>query len=96
MQQYECRMLQYADDMSLVPPQDATQKLCVLITHDESTFYCNEGKKLFWLENKKKKLLPKSKGSSIMVSGFMCPCHGFMKEESTTLTYYVIIIIIQS
>ena len=45
---------------------------------NESTFYCNEGLKLFWMENGKKKLLPKSRGTSIMISGFMCPCHGFM------------------
>lgn len=36
------------------------QKEAVLITHDESTFYCNEGRRFFWLENEKKKLLPKS------------------------------------
>jgi hypothetical protein len=50
----------------------------VLITHDESTFYCNEGRRFFWLENGKKKLLPKAKGTSLMVSGFCCQCHGFM------------------
>lgn len=79
MEEYEARMIHYDDNMTpIVPPLTSQQRLCVLITHDESTFYCNEGKKLFWMENKKKKLLPKSKGSSIMVSGFMCPCHGFM------------------
>lgn len=30
------------------------------------------------MENKIKKLLPKSKGKSIMISGFVCPCHGFI------------------
>ncbi len=50
----------------------------VVVTHDESTFYANDGKKFFWMENGKKKLLPKSAGSSIMISGFMCACHGFM------------------
>jgi hypothetical protein len=54
------------------------EKEVVLITHDESTFYCNEGRRFFWLENGKKKLLPKSKGTSLMVSGFCCQCHGFM------------------
>ena len=32
------------------------EKEIVLITHDESTFYCNEGRRLFWLENGKMKL----------------------------------------
>ena len=44
----------------------------VIITHGESTFYCNEERKIFWMENGKKQLLPKSKGSSLTVSGFIC------------------------
>jgi hypothetical protein len=56
------------------------EKELVLITHDESTFYCNEGKRMFWMESKKKKILPKSKGQSLMISGFVCQCHGFMKS----------------
>ena len=30
------------------------------------------------MENNKKKLFPKSKGKSIMITGFVGPCHGFM------------------
>lgn len=72
-------MVFYDDDMKEIPPTlRLNQKRVVLITHDECTFYCNEGKKFFWMENRKKKLLPKSKGKSIMLSGFVCPCHGFM------------------
>ena len=55
------------------------EKEIVYIVHYEAAFYCNEGKKWFWMENGKKKLLPKAKGSSIMVSGFVCQCHGFMR-----------------
>ena len=39
------------------------------------------------MENNKKKLLPKSKGKSIMITGFACPCHGFM---SATINQEVI------
>jgi hypothetical protein len=53
----------------------------VQVTHDESTFYANDGKSFFWMENGKKKILPKSKGQSIMISGFMCPCHGFSSGQ---------------
>lgn len=62
----------------IIPTLEENEKRCVFITHDESTFYCNEGRRMFWMENKKNKLLPKSKGRSIMISGFICPCHGFM------------------
>jgi hypothetical protein len=48
------------------------EKEAVLVTQDESTFYCNEGRRFFWLENGKKKLLPKSKGFSISVKD-LCP-----------------------
>ena len=53
----------------------------------QSTFYCNEGVHIFWMENGEKKLLPKSKGQSIMISGFMCACHGFMSAEIDSITY---------
>lgn len=72
MLNYEARMIFYDDNMDeVIPILTGNEKRCVLITHDESTFYCNEGKKMFWMENKKKKLLPKSRGSSVMISGFM-------------------------
>ena len=65
-------------EIEKLPTLEAGEREAVLITHDESTFYCHEGLKNFWLENGKKKILPKSKGLSIMVSGFLCACHGFM------------------
>lgn len=90
MGELESRMTFYrGDDMSIpVPPtlKDG-EKEAVLVTHDESTFYCNEGRRFFWLENGKKKLLPKSKGSSVMISGFCCQCHGFMSTADGAKTY---------
>ena len=83
MLQYEKRMQEYSGkDMEVVLPPELSngEKRVVLITHDESTFYCNEGKPLMWMENGKNKLLPKSKGTSIMVSGFGCECHGFFSR----------------
>ena len=51
------------------------------------TFYCNEGHHILWMENGKKKLLPMSKGQSIMISGFMCTCHGYMSAEIDGINY---------
>ena len=51
----------------------------VIITHDESTTYANEGRAVFYMEGGKKKCLPKGKGLSLMISGFACQCHGFME-----------------
>jgi len=85
MQTLEARMRVYHGDTMeefTDPVLKPGEQRLVLITHDESTFYCNEGKRWVWMENGKKKIIPKGKGSSIMVSGFVCECHGFMKDES--------------
>ena len=44
----------WADNMeeAIAPCLAEGEKEAVLVTHDESTFYCNEGKRLFWMENK--------------------------------------------
>jgi hypothetical protein len=60
------------------PELKVGEKRVVFITHDETTCYCCEGKRLMWMENGKKKILPKTKGTSVMISGFTCKCHGFM------------------
>ena len=50
----------------------------LIVIEDEIENELFKNGKLFWMENGKKKLLPKSRGTSLMISGFMCPCHGFM------------------
>ena len=74
-------------DIEHLPDLPVGVKEAVIITHDESTFYCTEGHHIFWMENGKKKLLPKSRGQSIMISGFMCACHGFMSAEIDGIKY---------
>ena len=71
------------------PVLEDDEREFVVITHDEVTFYSNEGRQFFWLENGKKKLLPKTRGTSIMISGFMCQCHGFMSQgELKSYTFF--------
>ena len=90
MEDIEPRMCSWIDDDVLGPmsieviPEcvsSGRRRKAVLVTHDESTFYANDGKSHFWMENNKKKLLPKSSGQSIMISGFACACHGFMSGK---------------
>ncbi|KAA8912344.1 hypothetical protein FN846DRAFT_773401, partial [Sphaerosporella brunnea] len=54
----------------------------VLITHDESTFNANDGKRKVWMENGKQPLRPKTKGKGIMVSAFLTP-GGILKVPDT-------------
>jgi len=63
MADYERRSKLYEGkdrEIEVAPNLAPGEKEVVTIVHDESTFYCNEGRKIFWMENGKKKLLPKS------------------------------------
>ena len=49
------------------------EKPLVLVTHDESTFNANDGKRREWKEKGKSPLRPKRKGKEIMASEFLTP-----------------------
>jgi hypothetical protein len=55
-----------------MPDLKEGENKAVFIVHDESTFYCCEGQRMMWMEDGKSKILPKTKGTSVMVSGFIC------------------------
>jgi hypothetical protein len=52
-----------------------------MVTHDESTFYANDGKEKGWFQQGETQLRGKGPGLSIMVSEFQCPCHGTMRYD---------------
>ena len=45
----------------------------VHLTHDESTFYRNDGREELWVEKATVGLGGKDHGGSIMISDFLCP-----------------------
>ena len=59
------------------------EKKVVLVTHDESSFEAHDGKRFTWLESEKNLLRPKGSGRSIMVSQFLCQCHGAIEITLT-------------
>jgi len=63
----------------------SNQPEAVVVTHDESIFRTNDGKKKVWIKKGQSRLLPKSPGKSLMVSGFVCPCHGFISKKIVTI-----------
>jgi hypothetical protein len=69
----------------IVEPElsDGDKKL-VLVTHDESTFYANDGQEYMWFKENENVLRKKGQGQSIMVSEFQCPCHGTMRSKNWT------------
>jgi hypothetical protein len=60
----------YPDDCQV----DGSQRRpTILITHDESIFSANDGKKQAWVKESDTFLRPKGKGQGIMVSDFLLP-----------------------
>jgi hypothetical protein len=58
-------------------PTECADGEVVRVYHDECICGANEGRKTYWGE-KGDRLFFKSKGASIMISGFICACHGRM------------------
>lgn len=69
------------DDMNTItaPILQPDQRPRILVTHDESCFSSHDGKATIWLDANDRPLRPKGQGRSIMVSEFICECHGPMK-----------------
>ncbi len=83
MMAYIKRMAHYEGDHMEIEkgPENTNEDQVVLITHDESSFFANDGAPMIWMEGRKRHLKPKTNGLSLMISGFMCPCHGFMEHN---------------
>ena len=73
--QHQRRFVTFEEDGSWKPPLGLLEgeKPLVFITHDESTFNANDGKRQGWMVQGRQPLKPKSKGKGIMVSGFHTP-----------------------
>lgn len=71
----EPRIAQWDEAGNLIgedtPP--AGGKWIIVVTHDESTFNVNDGRRYMWLEEHGDPLRPKGKGKGIMVSDFLTP-----------------------
>jgi hypothetical protein len=68
------------DDMTEVEPKlEGNRKKYIMVTHDESVFYANDGRNKGWFEKGEVQMRGKGPGLSIMVSEFQCACHGTMR-----------------
>lgn len=67
------------EEVVIEPVLKEGERKVVFVTHDESTFYANDGKNDLWLQQGENYLRKKGVGLSIMVSEFQCPCHGTMR-----------------
>ena len=55
-------------------PGSPTMKPIIMVTHDESVFHANDGRKYVWMKDDENPLRSKGKGRGIMVSDFLLPC----------------------
>lgn len=79
---YEKRMIQYEGDFMEfpIPPSLPTgERPLVLVTHDESCFSSHDGRDFVWLDEENRPIRPKGDGRSLMVSAFLCECHGLLR-----------------
>lgn len=72
---YQRRFVVFSKDGTWKVPLTLTEgeKPLVLVTHNESTFNANDGKRSLWMKKGHQPIRPKSKGRGIMVSGFLTP-----------------------
>ena len=59
----------------------------VAVTHDESTFHTNDGRRDMWLQDGKNPIRPKTMGKGIMVSDFLTPASRLRYQEGG-VTYH--------
>ena len=79
----------------IVAAPDCRKKL-IWVTHDESCAKANDSKSRAYLQNQNaidgskegKPAMSKNEGASYMVSGFVCPCHGFMRVTQSQVDSY--------
>ena len=68
-----------SDDPPRVRLEADEEKELVIIFHDESIFNTNEGQTWMWRESERPAILPKTKGSGIMVSDFVEEHGGYLR-----------------
>ena len=80
-EEYERRMVQYEGEFmesALLPSFSAGERALVLVTHDCSCFSSHDGLDFVWLDENNMPIRPKGDGRSIMISAFLCECHGLL------------------
>ena len=81
-EQYEKRMFQYEGDFMekvILPSMGRAELPVVLVTHAESCFSSHDGRDFVSLDENNNPTRAKGNGRSIMVSPFLCECHGILK-----------------
>ncbi|OAD81098.1 hypothetical protein PHYBLDRAFT_138644 [Phycomyces blakesleeanus NRRL 1555(-)] len=91
-------MASFGENDKVTMPQLSTDEVeHVLVTHNESTFYSNDGKEAMWLVEGENPIRKKGPGMSLMISEFKCACHSTMSNgawssrKSNTISLFEVI-----
>ena len=82
MEEHQYRMITYVGEdceIAIQPDLDDGVRPLVLVVQDESCFSSNDGRKTIWKQKDESILRPKGSGRSLMVSEFLCECHGRLR-----------------
>ena len=90
IEEYQKRMITYVGDdceKAIQPDLEDGVRPLVLVVQDESCFSSNDARKTIWKQRNGNILRPKGSGRSLMVSEFLCECHGRLRltAEQQTL-----------
>jgi len=66
-------------DIRIDPAPNVEEKLHVFVTHNETLFYANDGRKSGWSPDSEQPLRKKGQGRMIHVSKFICETIGRLK-----------------
>lgn len=91
MENWQLRMETYVGDemeTCIQPELSNGDRKIVLVTQDESIFQAHDGCRKIWQEGSRKDIRPKGPGASIMVSAFLCQCHGLLRLPSDIAERY--------
>ncbi|KAJ7589230.1 hypothetical protein C8J56DRAFT_1048857 [Mycena floridula] len=79
-----CIMIEQLPKGGIIMPPGCPFQL-ILVTHDESTFFCNDQKKIFWQHADHKAVpQPKGEGVSLMVSDYLTSEWGRLQNKDGT------------
>ena len=75
LQGVRSRLAEWDDDGNVMTEKGLAEgsRWVVIVTHDESTFHVNDGRRQMWLQDEENPLRPKGNGRGIMVSEFLTP-----------------------
>ena len=66
-------------DIRIDPELSSEENLHILVTHDESLFHANDGRKSGWGPDSEQPIRKKGQGRAIHVSEFLCETFGRLK-----------------